>query len=225
MTEMSEGTTNTLQQPGFNEELIRGKFSSLREPELIEEILEKGTMEEIPDGQMIMDVGRYIKSVPLIIKGSVRVLREDHEGRDLFLYYLKPGETCAVSLTCCMANEKSSIRAIVDEDVVMIRIPVEYVDIWSNKYTSWKNFMMNTYRVRYEELLSTIDSIAFMKMDERLWKYLLDRKALTGHYELNITHQEIADALHSTREVISRLLKTLEKEEKIELGRNKIIIL
>ncbi len=225
MTEMSEGTTNTLQQPEFNEELIRGKFSSLREPELIGEILEKGTVEEIPDGQMIMDVGRYIKSVPLIIKGSVRVLREDHEGRDLFLYYLKPGETCAVSLTCCMANEKSSIRAIADEDVVMIRIPVEYVDIWSNKYTSWKNFMMNTYRVRYEELLSTIDSIAFMKMDERLWKYLLDRKALTGHYELNITHQEIADALHSTREVISRLLKTLEKEEKIELGRNKIIIL
>ncbi len=222
---MSDSSVKIFQQPEFNEELIRGKFGSLREPELIQEILEKGNMESVPEGQMIMDVGRYIRSVPLIIKGSIRVLREDHEGRDLFLYYLKPGETCAVSLTCCMANEKSSIRAIADEDATLIRIPVEYVDIWSNKYTSWKNFMMNTYRVRYEELLSTIDSIAFMKMDERLWKFLLDRKALIGSYELSITHQEIADALHSTREVISRLLKTLEKEERIELGRNKITIL
>ena len=209
----------------LDENLIKGLFGSLREQELIQEIIKVGSLEEVAEGQMIMDVGKYIRSVPLIVKGSIRVLREDNEGRELFLYYLKPGETCAISLTCCMANEQSSIRAIADENTTMIRVPVEYVDIWSNRFTSWKNFMMNTYRVRYEELLSAIDSIAFMKMDERLWKYLLDRKALTGNFELNITHQEIADALHSTREVISRLLKTLERNEKIELGRNKIIIL
>ena len=209
----------------LDEKLVKDLFFQLREPELVREITEVGKLEEVPEGHVIMDVGRYITSVPLIVKGSIRVLREDNEGRDLFLYYLKPGDTCAVSLTCCMANEQSSIRAITDEDTTMIRIPVEYIDIWTTKYSSWKNFMMNTYRMRYEELLSTIDSIAFMKMDERLWKFLLDRKVLTESFELHITHQEIADALHSTREVISRLLKTLEKEGKIELGRNKITIL
>ena len=212
-------------QNTITEELIKGNFSSFREPELIEEILKVGVLENLPEGQSLMEVGRYIKSVPLLTKGSVRVMREDQDGKELFLYYLKPGETCAVSLTCCMASERSSIRAVVDEDSELIRIPVEYLDIWTKKYTSFKNFVMNTYRTRYEELLDTIDSIAFMKMDERLWKFLIERKSMLGQEELNLTHQEIADSLHSTREVISRLLKALEREGKIELGRNRIKIL
>ncbi|MDH5380816.1 MAG: Crp/Fnr family transcriptional regulator [Cyclobacteriaceae bacterium] len=212
-------------QNTITEELIKGNFSSFREPELIEEILKVGVLENLPEGQSLMEVGRYIKSVPLLTKGSVRVMREDQDGKELFLYYLKPGETCAVSLTCCMASERSSIRAVVDEDSELIRIPVEYLDIWTKKYTSFKNFVMNTYRTRYEELLDTIDSIAFMKMDERLWKFLIERKSMLGQEELNLTHQEIADSLHSTREVISRLLKALERDGKIELGRNRIKIL
>lgn len=209
----------------LNENLIKGNFSSFREPELIEEILKIGELEHLPEGQILMEVGRYIRSVPLLTKGTIRVMREDGEGKELFLYYLKPGETCAVSLTCCLANEQSSIRAIADEDCELIRVPIEFLDKWTNKYTSFKNFVMNTYRSRYEELLATIDSIAFMKMDERLWKFLIERKMMTGSFDLNITHQEIADALHSTREVISRLLKKLEKDERIELGRNRITIL
>ena len=209
----------------LSRELIRGKFSSLREPELIDEILDVGVLDVLPEGQVLMEVGRYIKSVPLMVSGTVRVMREDNEGRELFLYYLRPGETCAVSLTCCMANDKSSIRAIAEEDTEMIRVPIEYLDKWTNSYTSFKNFVMNTYRNRYEELLDTIDSIAFMKMDERLWRFLLERSTIKGNEYLSLTHQEIADALHSTREVISRLLKNLEKEGKIELGRNKIKII
>ncbi len=209
----------------LNENLLRGTFSSFREPELIEEILKVGSLEHLPEGAILMEVGRYIRSVPLLTKGTIRVMREDGEGKELFLYYLKPGETCAVTLTCCMANEQSSIRAVADEYSEMIRVPIEYLDIWTNKYTSFKNFVMNTYRTRYEELLATIDSIAFMKMDERLWKFLVERKAMTGNFELHLTHQEIADSLHSTREVISRLLKALEREGQIELGRNKITIL
>lgn len=209
----------------LNENLIKGVFSSFRESELVEDIIRVGEIEHLPAGQVLMEVGRYIRSVPLITSGTIRVMREDKEGKELFLYYLKPGETCAISLTCCMANEQSSIRAIADEDTEMIRVPIEYLDIWTNKYVTFKNFVMNTYRLRYEELLATIDSIAFMKMDERLWKFLLERKAMMGTFDLTITHQEIADALHSTREVISRLLKVLEREEKIELGRNRITIL
>ncbi|MDH5397018.1 MAG: Crp/Fnr family transcriptional regulator [Cyclobacteriaceae bacterium] len=209
----------------LNEELIRRHFIDLREKELIDEMIEVGIIDEIAEGNLVMDVGRYIRSVPLIIKGTVRIMREDEEGRELFLYYLKPGETCAVSLTCCMAQERSSIRAIADEDTVMLRIPVEKIDQWSSRYTSWKNYVMGTYRQRYEELLYTIDSIAFMKMDERLWRYLIEKSAMTNRNDLQITHQEIADALHSTREVISRLLKALEKQGRIQLGRNKIKVI
>jgi len=208
----------------LTEQLIKSKFFTFREPGLLEEIISKGTYDRIATDFVMMDVGKYIKSVPLILTGSIRIMREDSEGRELFLYYLMPGETCAVSLTCCMANQQSSIRAIAEEETELIRVPVEYVDIWAGKYSSWKNFVMNTYRSRYEELLLTIDSIAFMKMDERLWKYLTDKAELSGTNELVITHQEIADALHSTREVISRLLKQLERNGEIKLGRNKVLL-
>ena len=209
----------------LTEQLIKSRFFSFREPGLLEEIMKVGVYDRVAPEIVLMDVGRYIKTVPLIISGSVRIMREDSDGRELFLYYLMPGETCAVSLTCCMANLQSSIRAVAEEESQIIRVPVEYVDIWASKYASWKNFVMNTYRSRYEELLLTIDSIAFMKMDERLWKYLNDKAELTGAKELAITHQEIADALHSTREVISRLLKQLERNGEIKLGRNRVLIL
>jgi CRP/FNR family transcriptional regulator len=206
-------------------DLIRDHFSSFYEPELLQEIADVGEIVEMDAGDVIMDIGSYIKSMPLLLVGAIKVLREDEEGNELLVYYLHAGGTCAVSLTCCMRQETSSIRAICEEDVQFISIPVKYMDVWMKKYDSWKNFVLETYRQRFEELLETIDSIAFLKMDERLLKFLNGKREVTKSSVFNITHQEIAYDLHSSREVISRLLKKLEKLGKIKLGRNKIELL
>ena len=143
----------------------------------------------------------------------------------MVLYILEQGDTCAMSLTCCMAKSVSKIRAIADDDVTVIMIPIANMKLWFNSNESWRNFILQSYQVRFDEMLETIDTLAFMKMDERLFKYLTDHVKLTASTELAITHQEIAEDLHTSRVVISRLLKQLEKEHKIELGRNRIIVL
>jgi len=148
-------------------------------------------------------------------------MREDADGNELLLYYLQAGETCAMSLTCCMAFKRSEIRAIAQEDVLMLTIPVDYMEEWM-KYRDWRSFVMNTYRLRFEELLEALDSIAFLKMDERLWKYLQEKAQTLDTTEINISHQDIAYDLNSSREVISRLLKQMERKGMLNLGRNKI---
>lgn len=201
---------------------LKEHFPVLYEKELQEEIAEHGKLTEVKAGTVIMDIGRYIKTMPLLVKGSIKILREDEEGNELFLYYLGRGDTCAMSLTCCMEDKKSEIRAVAEEDCIIISIPVKYMDLWMKEYTSWKNFVMQTYRNRFEELLNTIDSIAFLKMDERLEKYLTDKHKATYSTTIKGTHQEIAYELNSSREVISRLLKQLEKQGKIKISRNMI---
>jgi CRP/FNR family transcriptional regulator len=169
-----------------------------------------------------MDTGQYIKSIPLLLSGSIKIIRQDDTDGEILLYYVGSNETCAMSLTCCMAHQKSRIRAIAEEDTEMITVPVEKMDEWMIKYESWKNFVMQTYNARFDELLRTIDSIAFQKVDERLENYLKSKGELTESKLLVVSHQQIAEELNSSREVISRLLKHLEKNGKIKLGRNKI---
>jgi len=166
-----------------------------------------------------MDIGQAINQIPLVLKGSIKILREDEEGNEIFLYYLEPGHACATSITCCMSGQRSTIRAIAEDDTEYLAIPVQYSDEWMLKYKTWKNFVMNTYAERFEELLKAIDQLAFKKMDERFSKYLHDNS------EIHISHQEIAYDLNTSREVISRLLKQLERMGSIKLGRNRIIIL
>ncbi|UII27033.1 Crp/Fnr family transcriptional regulator [Fulvivirga maritima] len=197
-------------------------FPELYEEELVKEIKEKGSIVQVEAENKIMDFGQFIKNMPLLYEGAIKVLRQDEEGHELFLYYLQPGQTCAISLTCCLAQERSQIRAIAEEDSYMIQLPVHLMDEWMTKYKSWKNFVMNTYRERFEELLSTIDSVAFHKMDERLWTYLIDKSSARNTHKLEVTHQQIAHELNSTREVISRLLKQLERQGKVKLGRNEV---
>jgi CRP/FNR family transcriptional regulator len=154
--------------------------------------------------------------------GAIKVSREDEDGHELFLYYLQGGQTCSMSFTCCMMNKKSEIRTIAEENTKMIGIPIRYVDEWMTKYQSWKNFVMQTYDFRMMELVRTIDSIAFHHMDERLLAYL-DKKAKATHSKIiNATHQEIAYDLNASREAVSRLLKQLENDGRVKLGRNKI---
>ncbi|MCB0634439.1 MAG: Crp/Fnr family transcriptional regulator, partial [Lewinella sp.] len=169
-------------------------------------------------GEMIMDFGSYIKMIPLVIQGSIKVSREGNEGEEIFLYYLQGGDACTMTFTCCMRDKQSAIRTIAEDDTRIIAIPTRYMDEWMMKYPTWKNFVMTAYDHRMLELIDTIDQIVFKKLDERLLDYLRKRAQAVGQNTINTTHQEIADDLNVTRESISRLLKTLEKQKMVELG-------
>lgn len=202
-------------------EILHDNFPKIQDSDLINGIVANGKLETIAEGEYVIDIGSMIKSIPMIVSGMVKVMREDEDGNELLLYYLKAGETCAMSLTCCMEGRKSEIRAIAIEDVQMIVLPVQLMEQWM-AYRDWRAFVMNTYAKRFEELLETIDSIAFQKMDERLEHYLENKAESTGSQLLGISHQDIAQDLNTSREVVSRLLKQMENHGKLHLGRNKI---
>jgi CRP/FNR family transcriptional regulator, anaerobic regulatory protein len=191
-------------------------FSDLK---LMDEITEKGVIHHFEAGKSIMEPGQYIKYVPIILSGAVRVIRIDEE-KELFLYYLKEGDSCALSLTCCSTKQPSEIKAVAEEDTTVLFIPVQYHEEWIEKFKNWKDFVSKTYQIRFQELLQVIDVVAFRKMDDRLSNYLINKKKALHSNELKITHQEIAAELGTSREVVSRLLKVLEKKKWIELGRN-----
>lgn len=195
------------------------------EEELKKELINVAKICSAKAGDIIMDIDQSIDQIPLVLKGSLKISREDEEGNEILLYYLEPGHACATSLTSCYSGQKSTIRAIAEDDSEYLAIPAKYSDEWIIKYTSWKNFVMNTYSERFEELLKTIDQLAFKKMDERLSKYLHDKADLHDNSVIHISHQEIAYDLNTSREVISRLLKQLENMGAIKLGRNRIVIL
>lgn len=203
-------------------ELLRKHYPQLAERGLQEEISQVGNLMTFKAGETIVDFGSYVKLIPLILEGSLKVNREGDDERELFLYYLEPGSACTMSFTCCMMHKKSEIRAIAEEDTLIIGIPIRYMDDWMTRYQSWKNFVMLSYDNRMLELVKTIDSIAFQKMDERLLQYLERKTKVIGSNEISTTHQEIAYDLNASREAISRLLKQLEKEGVVRLGRNKI---
>jgi len=205
------------------EETIRSTFDQLFEPPLIDKIISSGYQIKIKKGSVIISPGKTISEVPLVLKGSIKVVREDEQGNELFLYYLQGGDTCAMSLACCMQGKVSEIRAEAETDSSLWIIPVDHLDEWM-RYPGWKKFIFQSYNHRFDEMLKAIDTLAFKKMDERLMEYLLDAKQTTGTYVIEKTHQQIADELNTSRVVVSRLLKKLENEEKIELYRNRIEI-
>lgn len=200
-------------------------YGFMFEDALIEEIAQIGKYQCLKRGELLMEIGSFIKYMPLLLNGSVKIVREDKEGNELLLYFIERGDTCAFSLTCCIGNKKSEIKAQVVEDVEIILIPVEKLDEWICKYQTWKNFIFESYNVRLDEMLETIDSLAFMKMDERLYKFLTDKVKLIGSTNITNTHQEIAYNLNTSRVVVSRLLKKLENEGKIKLHRHRIEVL
>ena len=202
-------------------ELLKRTFPFL-EKELLKELSEFSSVIELRPGQSMMGEGDYIKSFPLIISGCLRVTRLSDEGNELLLYYLNQGEICAMSLTCCMGIQKSNIRMVAEEPSLVLTVPVDKPEKWMSDYRTWKEFMMYSYRKRFEELLDTIDSIAFMKLDERLIRFFEDRFRSTGKSYFNGTHQDIASLLNSSREVISRLLRNLEKNNLVVTERTSI---
>ena len=204
---------------------LKNKYGHLFEDALLNEINQFGTYKDIPEGYQLIDTGQYIKSMPLLISGAIKIMRDDDEGDELLLYFLESGDTCAMTLTCCLGNTKSEIRAIAELDTKLIMVPIGKMEEWTGKYKSWRNFVFESYHNRLMEMLETLDSIAFLKMDERLLKYLKDKSNITKDQVIISTHQEIAYELHTSRVVISRLLKKLENQGKIKLNRNNIKII
>lgn len=195
------------------------------EPALLEELDGQVEIKEIPADTVLMYPGQYIRSTMLVLDGLIKIFREDDEGNEYFMYHLKPGDACALSMTCMVAREKSSISAKTVTDTLAIMVPIDKMEDWMSRYKSWYHFVINTYRNRFDDLLQTLDNIAFRNMDERLEFYLKKHAKSMNTNHIQLTHQQIAQELNSSREVISRLLKKLAERGKIIMNRNDIEIL
>lgn len=204
---------------------VMDHFKALFEPDLVLAIEKHAKLVSLKAGDVILDIGQIVRTMPIILSGSVKVSRIDEEGKELLLYYVNPNESCAMTFTCCMQQYPSEIKAVAEEDVDMLVIPVSYMDEWLVKYPTWKSFVMKTIRFRFHEMLNVIDQIAFQKLDERLVHYLKEKSRVTGSTLINLSHEQIASELATTRVVISRLLKVLENNNKVLLYRNQIKLL
>lgn len=209
---MENQITETLTRLGF-------------EPALIREIIQTGHLHRVLEDRPLISPGMSAKEMPMVISGTLRIMREDSEGNEVFLYYLEGGDACAMSVSCCLSNQISQFKAVAETDAILWMVPMPLVDEWMGKYRSFRKFIIDSYQDRFDELMQTIDSIAFMQMDERLMKYLLDKKQSAGSFSIHKTHEQIARELNTSRVVVSRLLKKLEKEGKIELYRNRVEVL
>lgn len=200
------------------------KLDIFTDPELLEVIEKNSRIKEVEAGTVLMAPGDLILFVPIVLKGSIRILRQDRNGMEVFLYHLYPGQTCAMSLTCCQSGKKSMIKAIAEDNAVILQISVQAMEDWY-KYPEWKAYISNNYMNRFAELMEVIDLIAFSNMDKQLQRYIEERSKAINSKFLQITHQEISDELHTHREVISRLLRTMEQKKLVKLGRNSIEVL
>ena len=203
------------------EEIVKKRFPFF-ESGLRSAISEAGIFREFEAGQELIREDQYIKSFPIVLSGMIKVCRTDENGNELLLYYLRPGEVCTVSLICCMDRTRSRVKAVTEEKTTTIVVPVELLDNWMTKYQTWKEYVMRSMQMRFDELLNALDSIAFLKMDERLEKFFTDRYSSTGSMIFEGSHHDVAMAMNSSREVISRLLKQMEKKGLIFLSRGRI---
>ncbi|CAN5399762.1 Crp/Fnr family transcriptional regulator [soil metagenome] len=211
--------------PAHSRTSISEQYKYIFEPQLVEEIEQKAKYALVKEGEIILDIGQAIRVIPIILSGTLKISRVDDDGHELLLYYVSPKESCAMTFTCCMQQFPSEVKATAESDVEFLAIPISEMDEWMMKYPTWKSFVMKTIRARLNELLKTIDQIAFQKMDERLVHYLKEKSKALGSSLINLSHEEIANEMASSREVISRLLKKLENEKKLLLYRNQIKLL
>ncbi len=200
-------------------------YGYLFEDELIDEIVKVGHVHSVQQGDVVIDYEQTVRYMPLLIDGAIKIMRQDSDGEELLLYFLESGDTCTMTMTCCMGNTKSEISAIAEKDSKLVMIPIENMATWMKKYTGWMSFVFDSYSNRFTEMLEAIDGLAFSNMHDRIYRYLKDKVMVTKTTELEVTHQEIANDMHSSRVVISRLLKSLEKEGKIKISRNKLEVL
>jgi CRP/FNR family transcriptional regulator len=205
-------------------DLIKKNFSQLQEPALLDEIVAKAKLMSFEEGTEIVKKGAYVKVVPLVCSGIVKVLQEGEE-HDMLMYYIEKGESCIMSINACFKNEKSKIKAVIEEDAEILVVPSEAVVKWAATYPSWNVFITSLYSKRFLNLLDGFNSVVYDKIEDRLNTYLLNKSELLGTKELKVTHRKVAEDLGKAREVISRLLKVMEDEKKIRLERGKIILI
>ncbi len=203
-------------------ELLKETYGFIFEDQLIEEIAKVSLLRDFKEGDVLIDFGDYIRKMPLLINGAIKILREDFDEGELLLYFIERGDTCAMTMACCMGNIKSEIRAVAETNGQVVMIPVEKMEEWLGKYKSWRNYVFNSYNNRLKEMLSAIDSLAFLNMEDRLLNYLIEKSKINSSREIQNTHQEIAYDLNTSRVVISRLLKALERTGRIRLHRASI---
>lgn len=192
---------------------------------LKEEVSQFGQLKKFPTGSVILQEDSYIKAIPLVLKGSLKVMRTDPQGHEILLYYITAGESCIMSFLGGIHNETSKIKAIVEEDAEILFIPVDKASEWVKKFPEWSDFIFRLYHKRFEELLTAVNAIAFQKLDSRLLQLLKQKSDLYKSKELSITHQQLADELGTAREAVSRVIKQMENEGLVKLARNKITIL
>ena len=201
------------------------KLKSIFEPQLIQEIQQFGIFQSFKEGDLIMDYGKYVRMMPIVLQGTVKVSRLDEKENEILLYYLSSNESCSMAYSCCLEAKKSEVKAVAEDNVELIAIPHLKLDDWLCTYPSWKNYIMRSFNERFIELLKSIESIAFHKLDERLIAYLKEKQRMSGSSVIKASHNLIADELATSRVVISRLLKQLENDQKIILYRNEIKLL
>lgn len=204
---------------------LKKHYGYLFENELLQEIEEVAIPKTFTENSTIIEVGNHVTSIPLLLNGAIKILREDDKGDELALYYLEKGDTCAITLQCCMGETKSKIKAVAETNVELLMIPKEKMMLWLSKYQSWQKFILQNYHERLQEFIEAIDTIAFLNMDKRLLKYLKDKAMVNNNDIINVTHQQIANNLYTSRVVVSRLLKVLERNGLIKLNRNQIQLL
>lgn len=204
---------------------LRRVYTSIFEPSLIKEIEEKSMVFSASAGQGLIKMNQVITVVPLMLRGILKVSRENEEGQDLVLYYVKAGEGCAMTLSCGIMSQPSQVKGTAEEDLIMLCVPVPVMEEWMQKYPSWKKFVMGTIVNEYIGIIKSVDDVTFKKMDERLANFLKGKSKLSGSSLINLSHQQIADELGTNRVVISRLLKRMENENRLLLFRNQIKLL
>jgi len=193
-------------------------------PILENEMQASSQLKTLPAETVLVQSNSYIRSIPIVLSGSIRVMRQDEEGREILLYYIKPGESCIMSFLAGIHDDTSKISAIVEEDAEILMVPVAKASEWVKVYPEWADFIFKLYHKRFEELLLVINAVAFQKLDDRIVELLKKKAGIYQSKEINITHQQLAEELGTTREVVSRLLKQMEKQQMIVLSRNKIIL-
>jgi CRP/FNR family transcriptional regulator len=206
-------------------EKLQDYFSVVFEDDLINEIIEVGTYKKVKENELLLDLGDKFDKIPLMLNGAIKISREDEHGDEIVLYFLERGDTCTITFGSGLTSSKSKVRGVAEKDSEVVFIPIEKLEEWMVKYKSWRDFVIDSYNIRLSEMMEAIDTLAFMKMDQRLYKHLTDKVKIMRSSTLNTTHQEIAQDLNTSRVVISRLLKQLENEKKIKLYRNKIEVL
>lgn len=194
------------------------------EENLIQEISQFGSIQTFKPNDILIDLDEKIISMPLLLKGAIKIMRDDYNNGELLLYFLEKGDTCAMTMTCCLGNKNSEIRAIAETEGELIMIPIQKMEQWLEKYSSWRKFVFNSYQDRMNEMLRAVDNLAFNNMNERLKNYLIDVASVNKSFVVNKTHSEMAYELNTSRVVISRLLKALEKEHFLKMNRSSIEI-